>query len=171
MKLSRATPVGVTAALLGLATACTSAGTTPQETAAAPEFAGLPPAVVVEVLSNPKAQANIQPGLSEKATADMWQGMAVNFIFCRQMLSYYEDWRDSGVRPKSFPRPPRVANPRESFTDMVGGYRYYHDEAKAGEIAKFRSLLTNDSGCGVWIPAKPGDVTGSTIADVVNREG
>lgn len=132
-----------------------------------PIFAGLPPQVVNEVLQNPEAQANIAMPVSGQARDALWQGMVGNFVFCRQMLSFYETWHSTGAKPASFPTPVTPEHPLSSYQDVLNTYAFYKTRVATGDIRVLQDLLLNDSGCGKWIPATPGDSTGPTIADVV----
>jgi hypothetical protein len=37
-------------------------------------------------------------------------------------------------------------------------------------VKNLEQELTQDSGCGAWVPAEPGDIKGPTVRDVV-RDG
>jgi hypothetical protein len=138
-------------------------------TADSPIFAGLPAAVVAEVLANPKAQANIRivPPEDTARRATLWQGMVTDFVQCRALLGVYRTWTATGKAPQApaslVPTTPTEDTLRES--QIVDSF--YRSEIASGDIRRLRSDLLNESGCGVWIPATPGDVTGPTIADVV----
>lgn len=132
-------------------------------------FEGLPRDVVSEVLANPTALANVAIWPEEETDGRnaLWQGMVINFTQCRQMLSIYEEWRTTG-EPSSLP--PLVL-PSHPVGDVIttarqadSSYRELLAQANRSQLGEF---LKNESGCGVWIPAKPGDVSGPVIADVV----
>ena len=132
-------------------------------------FEGLPTDVVSEVLANPTAQANVAmwPEEETEGRNALWQGMVINFTQCRQMLSIYEKWRTTG-EPSHLPN---LVLPSHPVGDLVttarqvdSSYRELLATATRPELGEF---LKNESGCGVWIPAKPGDVSGPVIADIV----
>ncbi len=97
----------------------------------------------------------------------MLQGMVINFIQCRQMLTAYEAWATTGKAP----RLPALVLPSDPAGNAVAEAelvdRSYRDLLGSGEIKALRTDLTSDSGCGDWIPARPRDLGGPTVADVV----
>jgi hypothetical protein len=134
-----------------------------------PAFAGLDPRVVTEVLENPTAARKISEE-PESTRDSMAQGIVRNFIVCREFLSAYETWLRSGVAPSSPPLP-TPSNPLDpSASGWAQEYQNYAGPLNSGDISELKAALTNESGCGVWVPAKPGDVSGPTIADVVTGE-
>jgi hypothetical protein len=136
-----------------------------------PLFAGLPRTVVTEVLTNPKALANVSIWPVEETTGRnaLWQGMVINFTQCRQMLQVYEDWKHTGTAPAL----PALALPSNPAGDVVTSAKVvdtdYRRTIASGEIGQMANLLQNESGCGVWIPATAGDSDGPVIADVVSE--
>lgn len=138
-------------------------------TADSPIFEGLPKDVVSEVLANPSALANVAiwPEDEVEGRNALWQGMVINFTQCRQMLSIYQESRTTG-RVSSLPdlvlpsRP--VGDVMVTAHQVDSSYRELLAQTSSSQLAEF---LMNESGCGVWIPAKPGDVDGPVIADVV----
>jgi hypothetical protein len=149
------------------------AGFVPQDSRLRPSpsdriFDGLPPDVVVEVLNNPAAQANIAMPLPTEDRDSMWQGMVGNFVMCRQLLDVYTTWRRTGAPPAqelAIVRPDHPLQP--SYGDLQMLYKYYGEHIRNGQVTTLATDLTNDSGCGKWIPAAPGDSSGPTIAEVV----
>jgi hypothetical protein len=132
-------------------------------------FEGLPKDVVSEVLANPAALANVAMWPEEETDGRnaLWQGMVINFTQCRQMLSIYEEWRPTG-EPSSLPT---LVLPTHPVGDVIttarqvdSSYRELLAQTNRSQLGEF---LKNESGCGVWVPAKPGDVDGPVIADVV----
>jgi len=132
-------------------------------------FEGLPKDVVSEVLANPTALANVEmwPEEETEGRNALWQGMVINFTQCRQILSIYEEWGTTG-KPSSLPN---LVLPSHPVGDVVrtarqvdSSYRELLAKATRTELGDF---LKNESGCGVWIPAKPGDVSGPVIAEIV----
>ncbi len=135
-------------------------------------FAGLPSDVVTEVLSNPAAQANIGMPLSADDRDSMWQGMVGAFVMCRQMLHVYTTWQQTGTPPTADFRIVTPTHPLQpSYKDLTTLYAFYGSHMRAGHIKDLADDLTNDAGCGKWIPATPGDAAGPTIADVVGGSG
>ena len=132
-------------------------------------FAGLPKDVVNEVLANPRAQRNVKmwPSAATDQRNALWQGMVINFVECRNVLAAYQSWNSSGKVPTlpavALPATPVGAVVKDAM--LVDGF--YRSEIKSGDVARLRVDLLNESGCGVWIPARPGDATGPTIADTI----
>ncbi len=174
-RLSRTGIPLAASAILVMGVMATVAATSPDApnaswpSADSPIFLGLSTEVVSEVLANPKAQDNIRI-LPSDATAQreaLWQGMVLNFVQCRALLGVYETWQSTGKAPglaaQILPTRPQEGVVRDA--QVVD--QFYRAEIASGDISRLRSDLTNESGCGVWIPSKPGDTTGPTIADVV----
>lgn len=134
-------------------------------------FVGLPPSVVNEVLANPKAQSNasIWPSEEFEARNALWQGMVINFTQCRQMLGVYQDWKTTGKASEL----PQLVLPANPAGDVISSAKIvdtiYREVLASGDMSQLASLLENESGCGVWIPATPGDTEGPVIADVVAK--
>ena len=149
------------------------AGFVPQDSRLQPSpsdriFDGLPVDVVVEVLNNPAAQANIDMPLPADDRDSMWQGMVGNFVMCRQLLDVYTKWTKTGAPPVQELAIVRPDHPLEpSYGDLQMLYQFYGEHIRHGQVTTLADDLTNDSGCGKWIPAAPGDVSGPTIAEVV----
>lgn len=152
------------APLLALTAAC-SAQPAPLS-AADPIFAGLDPAVVSEALAHPQLKENWE-GLpdDDKARA---QNAVRNFANCRASLWVYQEWLRSGKAP-SYPPQARPTNPQKWAADMDREVELSTKLASGGDISALRADLVNESGCGSWIPAKPGDINGPTVGDVVRR--
>jgi hypothetical protein len=128
-------------------------------------FAGLDREVVVEVLASPAAQARVQGDDAETASA-RYQNMVRNFVACRSALQVYQEWVRLGV-PPAFPRQARPEHPAATARDMDSDIAQFVKEATSGDISMLREELTSDTGCGAWIPARTGDASGPTIADVI----
>lgn len=149
------------------------AGVTPADNRLQPSpkdriFEGLPADVVAEVLDNPAARANIDMPLDPAERNSLWQGMVTNFIMCRQLLGIYQAWEQTGTPPIRQFVMPEPKNPLQpSYRSLQSLYEYYGSHMRAGQIDTLRADLLNESACGNWIPAKPGDVSGPTIADAV----
>ena len=132
-------------------------------------FEGLPKDVVSEVLANPTALANVEmwPEEETEGRNALWQGMVINFTQCRQMLSIYERWGTTGEHSSL----PNLVLPSHPVGDVVTTARQvdssYRELLAKATLTELGDFLKNESGCGVWIPAKPGDVSGPVIADVV----
>lgn len=133
-----------------------------------PAFAGLDPAVVKEVLDNPVAQERAK---SDDPTDErsVYQGIVRNFIGCRSALAAYQEWVHTGTAPP-LPDQPKPTNVMPSNRSMQVAIKLWQDALASGDISLLRANLTNESGCGVWIPAKPNDVNGPSVADVVNAK-
>lgn len=163
---------GAASLVVGIMLAVTSCASqaSAEPSASATEFAGLDPQVVAEVLANPTAQHNAA-GASAADRPSLWQGMVGNFILCRQMLDVYTTWRDTGRPPVKFPAAEQPTDALASYTDLQRTYAFYRHEVASGDISRLRSDLSNDTGCGAWVPAHPGDAKGPTVADVVRSFG
>lgn len=131
-----------------------------------PIFDGIPRPVVREVLHNPVVKTRTE-GDDEAARRARMQGIALNFILCRQEYAAYRSWVTTGIAPQ-LPPPPRLGHPLGGvYRDDLTIRRRVDDMLSGGDIDVLRSDLLNDSGCGVWIPVRPGDASGPTIADAV----
>lgn len=130
-------------------------------------FKSFPTEITQEVLQNLKAISNTG-GLKREDQEILWQGQIINFQMCRQMLNVYQSWISAGTPPDSLPSIQNGAFNSTVFVNMSSMYDYYNKIAESGSIDDFREALTADGSCGVWIPAKPNDVNGPSIADVVN---
>ena len=122
------------------------------------------------MIHNPKAEQNAL-GDDPADRDSMWQGEVGNFLVCRQMLTYYESWRDAGTAPPVLPTPRVPTHPEPSFHDLQAAYAFYYGEIRTGDISRLREDLTNGSGCGAWVPARAGDANGPTVADVIRETG
>lgn len=151
-----------TAALIGGCAGSNDPGVDPSSRA----FAGLDSAVVREVVNSKIAKDRVAGDEATVAEA-RYQGMVRNFIVCRSALKSYEDWLQSGAAPE-LPAQPKPTYPASTAADMDKDIEAFKQDLKSGDITLLRDHLTNQSGCGNWIPAKPGDANGPTIADVVN---
>lgn len=129
-------------------------------------FAGLDSVVVSEVLDSPIAAERVD-GDDAAAAAARYQGMVRNFTACRSALKAYEEWMNSGIAPTLEPQPV-PSSPSMWARDMDDEIEGIERDLRSGDITLLRDRLTMSSGCGNWIPATPGDVSGPTIADVVN---
>ena len=134
-------------------------------TASDPAFAGLDSVVVQEVLTNPKAIENLA-GDSDVDMRARNQGMVQNFSLCRAALDVYREWLRTGTAP-IFAKQAAPVNPSQWAADADRAVEKFNKEVASGDISLLRNDLTNETGCGVWIPAKAGDISGPTIADVV----
>jgi hypothetical protein len=129
-------------------------------------FAGLDPDVVSEVVNSRVAKDRVA-GDEQAVAAARYQGMVRNFIACRAALSAYQNWLTSGVAPE-FPRQPAPNYPAATAADMDKDIEAFKKDLASGDITLLRDRLTTPSGCGNWIPAKPGAENGPTIAETVN---
>ena len=134
-----------------------------------PVFAGLDPMVVEEVLDSPVTAERVE-GDDEATAKGRYQSMARNFAACRSALWVYQEWVKTGVAP-AFPAQPRPVNPSSGAVYMDRDIDDFTRIAAGGDIDELRRELTSDGTCGIWIPAKPRDLSGPTISDVVKRAG
>ena len=149
-----------------VAAGCSHQGATSVD---APYFEGLDQTVVGEVLNDPVALQKIEEEPSDTRES-MAQGIVINFMVCRDALRVYQGWRNTGVAPSLEPLP-TPTNPREpSYSDWITSYANLETRVDSGELEQLRFWLTAEGSCGRWIPARPGDVSGPTIRDVVEGE-
>jgi hypothetical protein len=134
-------------------------------TASDPTFAGLDAAVVQEVLTNPTAVKKLD-GIPKGDLLALNQGMVRNFSMCRAALDVYRGWLRTGTAP-IFAKQETPVNPSQSAIFVDRTLKKFNKDVASGDISLLRNDLTNETGCGVWIPAKAGDISGPTIADVV----
>lgn len=146
-----------------LVTSCTAGATS--ISAQDPAFSGLPHELVAEVLESPVAKQRVA-GDDEALAKARYQGMVRNYAACRSALGVYQEWMRTG-RPPAYPPQPRPNNPASFAEDMDRDIAHFQQLARSGDISLLRQELVSDSGCGAWIPAKPGDPSGPTISDVV----
>lgn len=150
--------IGIASVLVG----CASGATPPADD---PVFAGLDPVVVAEVLASPVARDRVAGDQGDEERA-RYQNMVRNFSACRSALAVYQQWVKSGSVP-AFPAQPRPAHPAMWAADEDADIKNFQRLAAGGDIAPLRAELLDSQGCGGWIPAKPGDVSGPTVSDVV----
>ena len=144
----------------------TSCSSSHEVSADDPIFVGIDHRVAEEVLASTAVKERTQ-GDDEATTKMQLQGIALNFVLCRQAYAAYREWVTTGTQP-SLPRPVRVQQPiRAAYSQYRRDRQMFGEELASGDIDVLRSHLLNDTGCGVWIPAKPGDQSGPTIADAV----
>jgi hypothetical protein len=130
-------------------------------------FAGLDPGVVKEVLANPQAEANAS--INDVQERDqLWQGEVMEWVMCRQMFNAYTTWSSGGPRPKAplFVQRPTHPVSAQIVNAIHSDYQTYGQGIAANDITQLRDILTNESGCGSWVPARPG-TKGPVIGDVV----
>ncbi len=152
-----------TASLLLLLGACSSADVA---SADADHFAGLDPTVVAEVVDNPVVAQRLDEEPPE-TRASLAQGIARNFIVCRDAFRVYQDWITTGAPPPLAPLP-IPDNPVEpSNTVWEREYEALQARIASGEPQQLRFWLTAEGSCGQWIPANPGEPQGPTIGDVI----
>jgi hypothetical protein len=155
----------VAVVILMMVTGACSSADSGKITASDPAFAGLDAAVVQEVLTNPSASEKLKT-TSDADKRALSQGMVRNFSMCRAALDVYREWLRTGTAP-IFAKQAAPANPSQSAIFADRTLKEFNKEVASGDISLLRNDLTNESGCGVWIPAKAGDISGPTIADVV----
>ncbi len=141
---------------------------TPTVSAQDPVFAGLDAEVVAEVLESPVAADRVA-GDDQSTAKARYQGMVRNVVACRSALQVYQEWMRTGVAPE-FPAQPSPESPAAYAGDMDDDIAALQRMSAGGDISVLRQELTQDSGCGAWVPAEPGDIKGPTVRDVV-RDG
>lgn len=130
-----------------------------------PLFAGLDAGTVSEVLGSPTVKDRVEADEPAEAKARL-QNIVRNFYACRSALAVYQEWLKNGKAP-AFPTQPMPTHPAMWAEDEDRDIEGFRRDASSGDISVLRTDLTRADGCGDWIPAKPGDTAGPTIADVV----
>lgn len=135
----------------------------------AEHFAGLDPAVVAEVLSNPIERSRIErkPSDSQKNLA---QVRVIAFIMCRDVLRVYQEWLNSGYTHNLREQPTPTYKEEGDYT-WDYDYENFENSIASGNIEELRDRLTQEGSCGRSVPRQPGDIYGPTIADVVLGRG
>lgn len=134
-------------------------------------FEGLPPAVVAEVLENPDASRKILEEETASARDSMAQGIAINFITCREVAAGYRSWVTDGIRPTLKPVAKVGAEKQPSYGDAQVVRDHLESLIASGDPSQLKATLEGPSSCGHWIPAEPGDVSGPTIEDSLKGIG
>jgi len=140
-------------------------------------FEGLDPAVVEEVLASPVAVSQInQDCLAEEDYERSGQAVVLRYTYCRELLRVYEEWLTTGTQPEwhsptmpTFPRVGTAGYPIDEGWDLI--LDYTEEVLASGDIELLRFELVNPNGTCAPDPAKPGDINGPTIADVVKGMG
>lgn len=131
-----------------------------------PIFAGVDKNVTEEVLASSAVKDRTQ-GDDEATQKIRLQGIALNFVLCRQAYAAYRGWVTTGAVP-SLPRAATLQHPIETaYTQYQRDRKSFGYDLDSGDVEVLRSHLMNETGCGAWIPAKPDDQRGPTIADAV----
>jgi hypothetical protein len=154
------TGLALSAALLA---GCTAGPPTP--TPDDPLFAGLDRATVVEALASPTVKEAVEGEDRAMMEAHLQNGVR-NIYACRSALAVYQEWVRTGTAP-AFPDQPTPTHPAMWSEDEDADIANFRKLAKGGEIASLRSELLDEGGCGNWVPAKPGDLSGPTVGDIV----
>jgi hypothetical protein len=129
-------------------------------------FKGLPASVVTEALANPTLKRNME-GMTGEALQSLAQAGVRNMIFCREELHVYQRWIATGQLP-AITQGPAPAHPLEpGNAAIVQDYASLSADVRSGDPSQLQSALTGNGSCGQWVPAKPGDPGGPTIAQVV----
>ncbi|WP_219105650.1 hypothetical protein [Austwickia sp. TVS 96-490-7B] len=130
-------------------------------------FAGLPNETVKEVIDNPKAQKNVADVKDVESRNSLWQGMVRNFIECRAAAKAYQSWKNTG-QPPQLPPPPVPKTPLQpSDSDMSNFRKDMIKNIQSGDPQILKKMITGTGSCGEWIPMKPGDSSGQTIAQSI----
>lgn len=128
-------------------------------------FEGLDTAVAAEVLSHPRAQRFIDQGGDMKP--NIAQAITLNFILCRDAMRAYQEWISTGLPPTLDPMPEPVHPQQYAYSDARNDYNTYEQSIQSGDPQVLLSLITGQYTCGRWIPARPGDLSGPTIEDIL----
>ena len=136
-----------------------------QMTTDAIHFEGLDPEVVAEVLTHPRAQRFINRG--EDMKGNIAQAITLNFILCRDAMRAYQEWTSTGIPPTLAPLPEPVHPQQYAYSDTLYEYNTYQQSILSGDPQVLLSLITGQQTCGRWIPARPGDLSGPTIEDIL----
>lgn len=133
-------------------------------------FEGLDRAVVHEVLESPVASGKVEQA-AEESRASMAQGIVRNFLQCRGAYAAYRSWVTTGTAP-AVPAPSDPVVPLEPSNETTERAQVdIHTAIRSGEPARLRDFLVGEGRCGEWIPVRPGDPAGDTIADAVDALG
>jgi hypothetical protein len=161
--------VALTSALL-LLTGCSPDGATELASVTSPDaehFAGLDPGLVEEAMAHPHSSEALGEETSDAGRESLAQGIVRNFAVCRDAFEVYTRWVTTGD-PGSLAPLPMPDSPREpSHTVWGREYAQFEDAATSGDPEQLRFRLTANGSCGQWIPARPNDVSGPTIADAI----
>ena len=168
--MARARAQTAAVAMLLLVAGCTGVGGGAAFAAAtspdAEHFAGLDREVVAEVMSDPIALER----LGQEADADresMAQGMVRNFAVCRDAFELYARWITTGEPGSLAPLPVPDAPREPSHGSWPGEYARFEAAVTSGDPDRLREQLTANGACGQWIPARPNDASGLTIAEAI----
>lgn len=131
----------------------------------APHFEGLDPEVVAEVLSHPRDRLFIDR--SENRKPNIAQAITLNFILCRDAMRVYRQWTSTGIPPAFAPMPEPVHPQQYAYSDARDEYNDYNQAIQSGDPQVLLSLITGQQTCGAWIPARPGELSGPTIEEVL----
>lgn len=135
----------------------------------AEHFAGLDPAVVAEVLSNPVERSRIERKSSD-SQKNLAQVRVIAFIMCRDVLRVYQEWLNNGYAPNLREQPTPTYEEEGDYT-WDYDYENFEKSIASSNIEELRARLTQEGSCGRSVPHQPGDISGPTIADVVLGRG
>jgi len=159
--------VAVLLVLIAVLAGCSIAGA--ESNSSNDELIGLNKKVILEVLNNSEVEDRLA-GLPEETATAMRQGIALNFSLCRAAFDSYEDWYLTGT-PSELAQIEEPAKPIDTaFSQFKRDKQQFISAINSGDISILRDLLTNESGCGVWIPVEPGNENGQTIAEAVSAQ-
>jgi hypothetical protein len=130
-----------------------------------PIFDGLPRAAVVEALSYPRFEMNLEGDPNMRSLA---QAGVRSLILCRETLRVYETWLRTGVPPEISPGPVPTHPLEPGNTAVEQDYASLRAAVASGDPDRLRARLLAEGGCGTNWPAEPG---GPLIAEVVRGLG
>lgn len=163
----RSALVALGAGILGALAAGCAGG--PDLSADSATFDGLDPAVVAEVRASDVAWSKVETE-PERTRASMAQGIARNYVQCREAYEAYASWVATGQVPP-VPAIPEVAAAIEpANTAIIRAQAQIAGSLRAGDRAALRDVLVGEARCGEWIPVDPEDPS-ATIADAVRALG
>lgn len=129
-------------------------------------FQGLDPVVVQEVLDNPVHERDIS-ALPESTRDRGWQYTVAEMDACRDLHAAYQEWLRTGEQPK-LPAWDVPQAPEPGYLELAqSAEKVMRAAYEGGDPAEVVTYLTAEGSCGTWVPAKPGDVKGPTIAKTV----
>jgi hypothetical protein len=132
-------------------------------------FAGLDPATVNEVLSDPR-RTDVLRNVTEAGEdrESLAQVMVLGNDFCRATYSFYLEWISTGVQP-AYPEYSAPTYPGLNYDYFVTGtYNPTIEDIESGDPEVLRHRLAEiDGGCGQFAPVVVGDLDGPTVSEAL----